>query len=77
MEQLKELLNGIKIGQKLLIRLQIASFSKYYVDGRIFFFDMPIKNDEEKFEQSIEMGRKNDYAQAIYWVMNTFQSITN
>ena len=49
-----------------------ASFSKYYVpnvqikdfnvliDGKSFF-DMPIKNGEEKYEQIIAMGRSNDY----------------
>ena len=48
------------------------SFSKYYVpnvqikdfnvliDGKSFF-DMPIKNEEETYEQIIEMGRNNDY----------------
>ena len=25
------------------------------------FFDMPIKNEEETYEQIIEMGRNNDY----------------
>ena len=49
-----------------------TSFSKYYVpnvqikdfnvliDGKSFF-DMPIKNEEETYEQIIEMGRNNDY----------------
>ena len=49
-----------------------TSFSKYYVpnveikaftmliDGKSFF-DMPIKNDEEAYEQIIEMGSNNDY----------------
>ena len=49
-----------------------TSFSKYYVpnlqikdfnvliNGKIFF-DMPIKNEEETYEQIIEMGRNNDY----------------
>ena len=49
-----------------------TSFSTYYVpnvqikdinvliDGKCFF-DMPIKNDEETYEQIIEMGRNNDY----------------
>ena len=49
-----------------------ASFSKYYVpnvqikdfnvliDGKRFF-DMPIKNEEETYQQIIEMGRNNDY----------------
>ena len=49
-----------------------ASFSKYYVphvqikdfnvliDGKSFF-DMPIKNYEETYEQIIEMPRNNDY----------------
>ena len=48
------------------------SFSKCYVpnieikdfnvliDGKSFF-DTPIKNDEETYEQIIEMGRNNDY----------------
>ena len=47
------------------------SFSKYYVpnvqmkyfnvliDGKSFF-DMPIKNNKETYQQIIEMGRKND-----------------
>ena len=50
-----------------------TSFSKYYVpnvqrkDFNVLisgksFFDLPIKNDEEKtYEQIIEMGRNNDY----------------
>ena len=49
-----------------------TSSSKYYVpnvqiedfnlliDGKSFF-DMPIKNSEETYEQIIEMGRNNDY----------------
>ena len=48
------------------------SFSKYYVpnvqikdfnvliDGKSFF-DMPIKSEEETYQQIIEMGRNNDY----------------
>ena len=31
------------------------------IDGKSLF-DMPITNDEEKYEQFIEMGRNNDYA---------------
>ena len=50
-----------------------TSFSKYYVlnvkieglkvliDGKSLF-DMPITNDEEKYEQFIEMGRNSYYA---------------
>ena len=30
------------------------------IDGK-GFSDMPIKNDEETYEQIIEMGRNNDY----------------
>ena len=26
-----------------------------------YFFDMPIKNEEETYQQIIEMGRNNDY----------------
>ena len=48
------------------------SFSKYYlpnvqikdfnvlIDGK-GFFDMPIKDDEETYEEMIEIGRNNDY----------------
>ena len=49
-----------------------TSFSKYYVPkveikdfnvliNRKIFFDIPIKNNEETYEQIIEMGRNNDY----------------
>ena len=31
------------------------------IDGKRFF-DMPIKNEEERYEQIIEMRRNNDYA---------------
>ena len=49
-----------------------TAFSEYYVpnvqikdfnmliDGKSFF-DMPIKNEEDAYEQIIEMGRGNDY----------------
>ena len=49
-----------------------TSFSKYYVpnvqikdfnvliDGKSFF-DIPIKNGEETYEQIIEMGRNSDW----------------
>ena len=62
------------------------SFSKYYVPnvqikdfnmliGGKSFFDMPIKNEEEangkKWEETMITQ------QVIYWIMNTFQSITN
>ena len=62
-----------------------TSFSKYYVpsvqikdfnviiDGKKFF-DMSIKNKEETYKQIIETMIAQ---QAIYWIMNTFQNITN
>ena len=65
-----------------------TSFSKYYIpsveikyfnvltDGK-GFFDTPIKNDEETYEQIIEMRRNNDYTTVIYWIKNAFQSITD
>ena len=54
-----------------------TSFSKYYVpnvqtkDFNVLingngFFDIPIKNGEETYEQIYEMGRNNDYTKAIY-----------
>ena len=61
-----------------------TSYSKYYVpnvqikdfnvliEGKSFF-DMPIKNEEETFKREETMIRQ----QVIYWIMNTFQSITN
>ena len=50
-----------------------TSFSKYYVpkveikdfnvltDGKPFF-EIPVKNKEEAYEQIIEMSKRNDYA---------------
>ena len=50
-----------------------TSFSKYYASNvqcikdfnvlidRKGFFEMPIRNDEETYEQIMEMGRNNDY----------------
>ena len=64
------------------------SFSKYYepnvpikdfnvlIDGKRFF-DMSIKNEKETYQQTIEMGRNNDYPTGNLLDMNTFQSITN
>ena len=42
------------------------------IDGKSFF-DMPIKNEGETYEREETMIRQ----QVIYWIMNTFQSITN
>ena len=39
--------------------VQIEDFDML-IDGK-GFSDMPIKNDEETYEQIIEMGRNNDY----------------
>ena len=63
------------------------SFLKYYVPNvqikdfnvlidRKRFFDMPIKN-EETYRQIIEWEETMITQQVIYWIMNTFQSITN
>ena len=41
------------------------------------FFDMPIKNEEEPYEQIIEMGRNNDYTTGNLLDYEYFQSITN
>ena len=61
-----------------------TSYSKYYVpnvqikdftvliDGKSFF-DMPMKNEEETYDWEETMIRQ----QVIYWIMNTFRSITN
>ena len=46
------------------------------IDGKSLF-DMPIKKEEETYKQIIEMGRNIMTQQVIYWIMNTFQSITN
>ena len=37
---------------------------KYFnvlIDAKRFFFDMPIKNEEETYKEILEMGRNNDY----------------
>ena len=66
----------IKVNRLFVLSLENeedrASLSKYYVpnvqikdfnvliDGKSFF-DLPIKNDEETYEQIIEMEKNNDY----------------
>ena len=35
------------------------------------------KNNLKTHQKIIEMGRNNDYWQLIYWIMSTFQIITN
>ena len=55
-----------------------TSFSKYYVpkvDGKVFF-EIPVKNKEEIYQQVIEMGKNNDYT-TVYWIMNISKIITN
>ena len=39
--------------------IQIKDFN-VLIDGKSFF-DTPVKNEEETYEQIIEMGRNNDY----------------
>ena len=51
--------------------VQIKDFN-VLIDGKSFF-DMPIKNEGETYEREETMIRQ----QVIYWIMNTFQSITN
>ena len=46
------------------------------IDGKRFF-DMLIKNKEEPYEQMNEMGKKKITRKTIYWIMSTFQTITN
>ena len=46
------------------------------IDGKSFF-DMPTKNDEETYEQIIEMGRSNDYKTDNLLDYEYFQNITN
>ena len=36
------------------------------------FFDMPIKNGEETYEQIIEMERNDDYTTGNLLIMSTF-----
>ena len=43
----------------ILPNVQIKDFN-VLIDGK-GFFDMPIKDDEETYEEMIEIGRNNDY----------------
>ena len=59
----------------------ITSYFKYYtlllIDGKSFFY-VPVKNKEEAYEKSIEMSIEIMITQQVtYWIMNTFQTITN
>ena len=65
-----------------------ASFSKYYVpnvqikdfnvliDGKSLF-DMPIKNGKKHTEKLLKWEETMITRQKIYWIMSTFQNITN
>ena len=65
-----------------------TSFSKYYVpnvqikdfnvliDGKRFF-DMPIKMMKKHTNKLLKWEETMITQQVIYWIMNTFQSITN
>ena len=65
-----------------------TSFSKYYVqkveikdfnvliDGKPFF-EIPVKNKEEAYEQIIETSKNNGYTKVICWIMNISKTITN
>ena len=65
-----------------------TSFSKYYVpnvqikdfnvliDGKSLF-DMPIKNGKKHTEKLLKWEETMITRQKIYWIMSTFQNITN
>ena len=65
-----------------------TSFSKYYIpkveikdfnvliDGKPFF-EIPVKNKEEVYEQIIEISKIMISQQVIYWIMNISKIITN
>ena len=46
------------------------------IDGKSFF-DMPIKNGEETYEKLLKGEETMITRQSIYWIMSTFQNITN
>ena len=65
-----------------------TSFSKYYVpkvelkdfnvliDGKPFF-EIPVKNKEEPYEEIIEISKNNDYITGNYWIMNISKIFNN
>ena len=65
-----------------------TSYFKYYtptieitdfnvlIDGKSFF-DVPVKNKEEAYEEIIEMSRNNDYTTGNLLDYDNFQKITN
>ena len=55
--------------------IEITDFN-VLIDGKSFF-DVPVKTKEEAYENTIEMSRNNDYTTVTYWIVNTFQNITN
>ena len=46
------------------------------IDGKSFF-DMPVKNSEETYQQLLRWEKMMITQQVIYWIMSTFQNITN
>ena len=46
------------------------------IDGK-GFFDMPVKNSEETYQQLLRWEEIIFTQQVIYWIVSTFQKITN
>ena len=46
------------------------------IDGKSFF-DMPVKNSEETYQQFLRWEEIIFTQQVIYWIVSTFQKITN
>ena len=46
------------------------------IDGKSFF-DMPVKNSEETYQQLLRWEEIIFTQQVIYWIVSTFQKITN
>ena len=55
--------------------IEIADFN-VLIDGKSFF-DVPVKNKEEAYEEITEMSRNNDYTTGNLLDYDNFQKITN
>ena len=79
---------ALKELKKTMLKKIIDSFSRYIPNVKIkdfnvlidrkSFFDLPLKNEGEAYEKSIEMSGNNDYSQpVIYWILLTSNKITD
>ena len=51
----------MKMIEHLFQSIPEVKIKDFIVDGKLFFFDTPMKNKEEAYKKTIEISKNNDY----------------